>query len=158
MAEVLFYHLTRRPLEAAAPEILEKVLARNWRAVVRLGDPARLAALDARLWTFREDAFLPHGAAPDPHAHRQPIWLTCGPENPNGARFLMLAAGAGAAPEELARFDRAAWLFDGADAEALAGARTAWRGVVAAGLKAVYWAEAEQGWVKKAEAGEGANR
>ena len=32
MTEVAFYHLTRKPLERALPELLEKVLERGMRA------------------------------------------------------------------------------------------------------------------------------
>lgn len=151
MAEAWFYHLTERTLEATAPELLERCLARGWRAVVRLGDPARLESLDRRLWTYREEGFLPHGSPADGRAERQPIWLTTGTETPNGAAFLMLAAGAEARPEEMARFERTALVFDGADPAALAGAREAWRAATAAGLKAVYWAEEGGRWVKKRE-------
>ena len=63
MAEVLFYHLTAAPLEATLPDLLEKSLARGWRVLLRAGSEAGLGFLDDRLWTFRDDAFLPHGRA-----------------------------------------------------------------------------------------------
>jgi DNA polymerase IIIc chi subunit len=107
--------------------------------------------LDARLWTWRDDAFLPHGTAAMGHAARQPIWLTCGDENPNGAQLLMLVAGARAVPAEAAAFERVCLLFEAADAEALAAARDDWRAVTAAGLPARYWAqEAGAGWRRRA--------
>ena len=41
MAEVLFYHLETRPLEAVMPLLLEKTLERGWRAVVEVGSRER---------------------------------------------------------------------------------------------------------------------
>ncbi len=82
MAEVLFYQLTATPLEASLPELLERSLARGWRVVLRCGSEAGLAALDAMLWTYRDDAFLPHGTAATGHAALQPVYLTLGDENP----------------------------------------------------------------------------
>ena len=76
MAEVWFYHLEQTSLEQALPELLEKVLARGWKGQVRLRDAARVEALDQHLWTWRDDSFLPHGPAGEPHAARQPILLT----------------------------------------------------------------------------------
>ena len=38
--------------------MLEKVLERNWRAVVQAGSQERLEALDLALWTYRDDSFL----------------------------------------------------------------------------------------------------
>jgi hypothetical protein len=44
--EVWFYHLERTSLDQALPELLEKTLARGWRALVRGGSPERLEHLD----------------------------------------------------------------------------------------------------------------
>jgi DNA polymerase-3 subunit chi len=153
MAEALFYHLTERPLEAAAPEILEKCLERGWRVTLRAGAAARLAALDRHLWTYRDDAFLPHGTSADGHAERQPIYLTAGREAPNDPQVLMLVEGAEASPEEMARFERTVLIFDGGDQAALDRAREAWRAATGAGLRAVYWAQEGGRWVKKREQG-----
>ncbi|WP_340108761.1 DNA polymerase III subunit chi [Pikeienuella sp. HZG-20] len=152
MAEVLFYHLTRRTLESVVPGLLEKCLERNWKVLLRAGSPERAAALNRHLWTYQEDGFLPHGGPDDGEAARQPIYLTAGPEAPNAPDVVMLVDGAAADPAELAGYVRALLLFDGHDEEALGAARNAWRAVTAAGMKAVYWAETDAGgWTKKAE-------
>ncbi len=151
--EIWFYHLTRQRPEGLLAELLEKTLARGWRAVVRLGDEATVTRFNVGLWTYREDSFLPHGSAADGEAARQPIWLTAGEEIPNTAQLLCLLAGGGcdlAAPP--AGVERICLLFEEADAAALEEARSQWRAAKAAGLKAVYWAEsAEGGWTRKAE-------
>ena len=152
MAEVRFYHLTERPLESVLPVMLEKSLERGWRVAVRGGDPARIEALSAHLWTYREESFLPHGTPEDGNAARQPVWLSCEPAIPNAANTLFLIDGAKAAPEELAEIETTAILFDGLDEAAVAGARAQWKAVTGAGLKAVYWAQGDQGaWVKRHE-------
>ena len=63
MADVLFYHLERQPLERVLPVLLEKTLERGWRAAVQTASQAYAEALDGHLWTYREDSFLPHGLA-----------------------------------------------------------------------------------------------
>ena len=151
MTEVLFYHLTERGLEDAAPEVLEKCLARGWRAVVRAGSAARVGSLDARLWTCDAEGFLPHGTAADGNAERQPVYLTAGAEVPNDPDVLVLVDGAGATASEMARFARVALMFDGHDPEAVEGARAHWRAAVAAGFAAVYWAQEGGRWVKRRE-------
>jgi DNA polymerase III subunit chi len=148
--DVLFYHLTATPLERSLPDLLERALARGWRVVVRCGTDAGLAAVDAMLWTYRDDAFLAHGTAAVGHGARQPVWLTLGRDNPNGATVLMLVEGARADPDELAGFERACILFDGHDPRALEAARADWRAVTAAGLPAKYWAQEGGRWVPKA--------
>ena len=98
MTEVLFYHLQRQPLERVLPALLEKSLERGWRVVVQAASEERVEALDAHLWTFRDDSFLPHGTWREAQAREQPILLTVNDDNPNGAARAFSArrrAGAG---------------------------------------------------------------
>ena len=60
MTEVLFYHLQNMSLESVLPPLLEKSLERSWRVVVQSTSQERADALDAHLWTYRDDLFLPH--------------------------------------------------------------------------------------------------
>jgi DNA polymerase-3 subunit chi len=146
--EVWFYHLERTPLDQALPELLEKTLARGWRALVRAVDPDRVEQLDGRLWSWREDSFLPHGVADEPDAVRQPVLLTTGFENPNGAQALFLIDGAEAG--SLDGFARCVLMFDGRDDAAVAEARRRWKTFKGQGLPVSYWRQGERGWEKQA--------
>jgi DNA polymerase-3 subunit chi len=106
VTEVGFYHLTRMSLEEALPRLLEKVVAQGKRAVLRCADEERLEALNRALWTYTNDSFLPHGSRADGHADEQPIYLTTGDENPNGAAVLVLVD---AAPPTTWARSSAAW-------------------------------------------------
>lgn len=148
-AEVLFYHLERTPLERVLPELLEKTLERGWRAVVQGGSQERLGALDASLWTYREDSFLPHGTAEDGATEQQPIYLTTDSDVPNGASVKFCVDGA--QPTEFDGFERIVFLFDGHDDGAVEKAREQWAKIKDAGLQATYWQQDDQGkWQKKA--------
>ena len=147
--EVNFYHLTRSSLEDALPRLLLKTLQAGQRAVVMLGSPERVEALNTHLWTFDQDSFLPHGSARDGEADRQPVWLTHLDENPNSAAFLFVADRARS--ERVADFNRCFELFDGRDEEAVADSRHRWRAYKAAGHALAYWQQtATGGWEKKA--------
>ena len=149
--EVWFYHLERSGPEEVLPPLLDRTLARGWRALVRSADAARLAALDAKLWTLRPDVVVPHGLATEPHAERQPVLLTTSADggSPNGAQALFLLDGAEAG--DLAGFARVLDLFDGRDEAALKAARERWRGHKAAGAALSYWTQTEAGrWEKRA--------
>ena len=148
-AEVFFYHLEHRSLESVLPELLERTLQRGWRAVVQAGSPERVEALNTQLWTYADDSFLPHGTARDGASDRQPIYLTQGDDNPNGAQVRFLADGVDV--PDLAGYARAVFLFDGRSEEALQRARQQWKAVKAAGLTATYWQQSDAGkWEKKA--------
>ena len=149
MTEVRFYHLQRRTLEQALPKILEKVLERNWRAVVLAGSPERVDALNQHLWTFDPASFLPHGSARDGFADRQPVWLTAEDENPNGATVLVQVDGVTSG--NLAAYDLVCDLFDGNDEEAVMAARDRWKACKAAGHGLTYWQQNDRGgWDKRA--------
>ncbi|MFD3265833.1 DNA polymerase III subunit chi [Phenylobacterium ferrooxidans] len=146
--EVWFYHLERTSLDQALPELLEKTLARGWKAIVRATGPQRVEHLDGWLWAYRDESFLPHAPADEPGAARQPILLTTSDENLNAADALFLVDGA--EPGELGDYTRCVVLFDGGDEEALATARRQWKSVKAKGLPASYWKQQARGWEKQA--------
>jgi DNA polymerase-3 subunit chi len=144
--EVWFYHLERTSLDQALPELLEKTLARGWKAIVRAREAQRIEHLDGWLWTYRDESFLPHAPAAEPGAARQPILLTTDFENPNQADALFLVDGA--EPGELAGYTRCLVLFDGADDAQVAVARNQWRAIKGGGLPVSYWKQQGRGWEK----------
>jgi hypothetical protein len=70
VTEVLFYHLERGTLEDVLPGLVERTLARNWRALIKCESADRAAALDTLLWTYDDQSFLPHAQAGDGLARR----------------------------------------------------------------------------------------
>lgn len=149
MTEVLFYHLERRPLEQVLPQLLEKTLERGWRAVVQTGSEERAKSLSQSLWTYRDEAFLPHGSAQDGDEELQPIFLTAEENNPNGAQIRFFVDGGVA--EDISAYERAVYMFDGNDREAVAAARERWKIVKGQGHDVTYWQQSPEGrWEKKA--------
>jgi DNA polymerase-3 subunit chi len=150
MTEILFYHLQRQPIEKVLPALLEKSLARGWRVVVQASSDERVDALDAHLWTYRDDAFLPHGTDREGEAAAQPVLLTTAEDNPNGAKVRFLIDGA-PLPDEADAYDRIVLLFDGDDPDAVAAARERWTSAKAKGFAVTYWQTDEDGrWQQKA--------
>jgi DNA polymerase-3 subunit chi len=151
MTEVLFYHLENQPLERVIPVLLEKTLERGWKAVVETGSRERAEALDAALWTYRDESFLPHGVASGQGTDAlQPVLITADNDNGNGAnvRFFVDRA----VPRDTAGYDRIVYLFSGHDPDAVAEARVAWKALsTAPGNAVTYWQQDGSGrWVKKA--------
>ena len=148
MAEVWFYHLERSSLDQELPRLLEKALERGWKAVVRAREPTRLAQLDERLWTYRDDSFLAHGLDQEPNAARQPILLTTTTESANAADALFVVDGAELG--ETGGYQRCMVIFDGADEAQLAVAREQFRAAKASGAEVSYWQQTARGWEKQA--------
>ena len=149
MAEVLFYHLTESTLDDALPGLLERSLGRGWRAVVQSGTEERRDALDAHLWSFRDDSFLAHGTDREPHAAEQPVLLTVSVDNANGAQIRFLVDGA--EPPDISGYERAVFLFDGHDAMQVDAAREHWKTMKAGGNTVTYWQQTpDKRWERKA--------
>jgi DNA polymerase-3 subunit chi len=146
MTEMLFYHLQRQPIERVLPTLLEKSLERGWRVVVQAASDERIEALDAQLWTYRDESFLPHGTAREAEAREQPILLTVGADNPNGAAVRFLIDGA-PVPADAETYQRIVLMFDGDDPDAVTAARERWGEAKAKGFAVTYWqADAEGRW------------
>ena len=149
MTEILFYHLSEKRLEDVLPGLLEKCLERNWSVVVQAVSDERMKALDAHLWSWRDEGFLPHGSTRDGTQALQPIWLTCERDNPNEAsvRFMI----EGAEPPDLSPYQRGIYIFDGHNENDIARARQRWKIEKDAGHAVTYWQQNPRGgWDKKA--------
>jgi DNA polymerase-3 subunit chi len=149
MTEILFYHLQRHPLERVLPALVEKSLERGWRVVVQSTSEERADALDAHLWTYRDDSFLPHATWRVGDAPEQPIVLIAEEGNPNRANVRFLVDNA-ALPIDSESYQRLVLVFNGDDGEALAAARSAWTDCKARGFEVTYWQADERGrWQRR---------
>ena len=150
MTEALFYHLERRALEDVLPGLVERSLARGWRALVRAHSAERSDALDTRLWTYDDQSFLPHAQTGDGDSTQQPVLISVEDANLNRAEIVFYVGGARPGDwAELKDLVRVVLLFDGRDGEALAGARAAWKDAKAAGHDVTYWKESPSGKFEK---------
>jgi DNA polymerase-3 subunit chi len=149
MTEVLFYHLQNMLLENVLPPLLEKSLERGWRVVVQATSEERADALDAHLWTWRDDSFLPHATWRAGDAQDQPVLLAIEDGNPNKANVRFLIDNA-ALPEDCGAYERLVVVFNGDDGEALACARAAWTDCKSRGFEVTYWQADERGrWQRR---------
>lgn len=131
--------------------LLDKSLQAGWRVVVRAKTDQQVAHFDQALWKGPADSFRPHGAAGSDHDTDQPILLTTGQEAVNTPDCLMVVGGADVDPTETDQYERVWVLLDGNDADALAHARTQWKQIKDAQVKAQYWSEDAGRWEMKAE-------
>ena len=142
--QVDFYHLSASPIERVLPQIAERVLAGGGRLLVVAEDGGLLAMLDAALWTYQPEAFLPHGRD---DAARQPVLLASALTPANGARNVALIDGVWR--DEALTFERAFHFFDDSS---IAAARIAWKALGERdGIARNFWKQNEDGkWAKAA--------
>jgi DNA polymerase-3 subunit chi len=146
--EILFYCLERRSLEEILPGLLERAAERGWRAIIRVDSSDRMNGLDLHLWTYSEQSFLAHGTPQTGHGSRQPVYLTTGDENPNGATVLFLAGGEVPSQwdaDRFAKFKRIVVMFDGRNPDVAEAALTSWQSAQRAGHVAAFWRQGPSG-------------
>lgn len=148
MTDIAFYHLERSPLEAALPKLLAKTLEAGARALVLARSEERVELLADILWTYDQNAWLPHGTAKDGFPDQQPIWISTSEDNINDASFLFLTDGA--TTITVPDYARCFELFDGTDPDAVGEARTRWKSYKEEGHSLAYWQQTPTGgWTKK---------
>jgi len=148
MTSVQFYHLTATPLERALPKLLEKAIASGFRAVLTAHDEQRLEQLNQLLWSYDPGSFMPHGTREDNQASAQPVYLSVGTDNPNGAKLLVVTDGK--IPENALEYERIIDIFDGGDEAAVVAARTRWARYKEQFFSISYMRQTETGgWDKK---------
>lgn len=149
MAEIRFYHLEHRRLDDVLPRMAALALERGWRAIIRAASEERVEQLAGLLWTYDDESFLPHGSKADGSGELQPLWLTAGADNPNGADTVFFVDGTRPAAIEDLRL--VIVIFDGNDEAAVAAAREDWKTLRAAGHAMSYWQQDEGGkWQDRA--------
>ena len=147
-AEYWFYHLEASTLEGVLPGLLEKTLEKGWRALVKMPED-KLAELDGFLWTFRDDAFLPHGRDDEPQAELQPILLSAATESAKGFDAVFLLGGASV--KDMDGVSRAMVMINGRSQEDVLRERGRWKSLKDSGETLSYYQQDERGrWEKKA--------
>lgn len=150
MSRVDFYHLQKQSLEEVLPKLLEKAYASGNKIKVKIGTESRVDFLNSLLWTYNDESFLPHGSKKDGAAELQPIWLSAGDDNPNGATMLFLTDDAMPVEGDTENYARIFNIFDGNNPEALQNARNLWKNLRSSGAKLHYWQQDNDGrWAEK---------
>ena len=147
MTDIRFYHMERQPLEEVLPALLQKALENGHRVLVKTQTEQEAERLAEHLWTFRPDAFLPHGTKKDGRESAQPVFLTAGNDNPNGADVLIVTGGTESG--DIAPYKLYCEVFDGRDEKQLTTARARWKSYKDSGHALTYWQQGEKSWEKK---------
>lgn len=150
MSRFDFYHLQNQTLEDVLPKLIEKAYETGKKIKVKIGTEERVEFINTLLWTYNDEAFIPHGSKKDGSAAEQPVWLTNEDNNPNDATMLFLVDGAVASLEEAKNYERIFNIFDGNVQTALEQARSFWKELKTAEQELYYWQQSSSGsWQQK---------
>lgn len=150
MSRIDFYHLQKQTLDQVLPKLVEKAYETGSKIKIKVGNEARVEFINALLWTYNDESFIPHGSKKDGFAKEQPIWLSSEDDNPNQAEMLFLVDGASFDLAQAEQFSRIFNIFDGNDDTALQQARALWKDISATDIEKNYFQQDDTGrWNKK---------
>mgnify|MGYP000314676678 CR=1 FL=1 len=149
MTNISFYLVadatTPAGVDGVLPALLQKILSAGHRVVVRCQDADRVARLNEFLWTYQPESFIPHGAENDGFKEDQPVFLTDGDDNPNGADILIRLSGSECTT--FSSYARVLDLFEGSDPQKQA-ARKRWTELKEKGYPLEHYKCVEGKWTK----------
>ena len=149
MTEVRFYHLTKKTLDQALPDLLERVLSLGKKAVIKVSDENTIETMSKHLWVCRRNGFYPHGIEGDGHPEYDPLWLTAKEENPIKADTLILTQGS--TSDNMNDYSIICEMLNGHNDNEVKSARERWKIYKDQGMELTYWQQSENGnWEKKA--------
>ena len=149
--DVMYENQKLREENTTLKELLEKAYETGKKVKIKVGNEERVEFINTFLWTFNDQSFIPHGSRKDGFGEMQPIWLSAGDDNPNGATMLFLVDGAKIDLDSLKQYERVFNIFDGNSETAVNAARTFWKELKGAGEEIYYWQQEDNGrWKQKA--------
>lgn len=148
MTDIWFYHLEKVRLETVLPELLTKVLQRDWRAYVHCAQHDMLDALSQGLWGYSDTSFLAHSIEGEAFDKDQPIILGTCANAPNEPQVYLSVSPIDM--PDIKAYSRVIILFEGDDETHLDWARAQWKRLKSDKFEMSYWQFGSQGrWEKK---------
>ena len=152
MTDIIFYEFMNTEAKQALPAIVQKCLGQQWKVVIQCESEEIRDDLNSLLWIFEKESFLPHGTKADGYSDKQPVYLTCINENPNGAKakiaFGIVDIGE---IDSISDFDRYMIFIESSDKETLKAGSEYFQKLIKSGFQPKYQQQnSNGGWSEKA--------
>lgn len=149
MTEIGFYLLDKPSesgLDATLPKVVQTVIKRGLKIVLRCENQERLEKLDQLFWSYEPTSFLAHVKEGEEGADKANLYLTTSEENPLDADVLITLSGL--ENNDFSQFSRVLDMFEHTDAQKDA-ARKRWKEFKDKGYPLKYFAFESNKWVQK---------
>ncbi len=149
MTEIGFYLLDKPSesgLDATLPKVVETVIKRGHKIVLRCADTERLEKLDQLFWSYESTSFLAHVKEGEEGADKASLYLTTTEENPLHADVLITLSGK--ENGDFSNFARVLDMFEHTEKQK-EDARVRWKSFKDKGYPLKYFAFESGKWVQK---------
>lgn len=149
MTEIRFYHLMKQTPLQALVSLVDRALQKGEPILVHAKDKTEMDAINAHLWTYQPESFLPHEIEESANAASQLVLIATSNDNKNNATMLFQIHDGPLEPS--APITLCCKIFDGANDIQVSAARTEWKRLKDVGHALTYWQQTDSGkWEQKA--------
>lgn len=112
MTQIIFYNTAPLQVENTLFNLIEKSIENGYKSLLLFNDKDKCSAIDEKLWTYKQNSFLPHLSEDEKISDEIdiPIYLSTKNENPYKAELLFSIDGF--LPDNINNFERVIIIVD----------------------------------------------
>ena len=147
LEKAYFYNSSHRNVVADVSWLIEKLFKEKNRILVCCKDQETVEVIDAFLWTYKEDEFIPHSIATKEKNSGYPILITTDIHGDYDHNVLLALSGVLIEEKDWRKFSKAYYFFDDQENKEKENAREMWKSFLALNIVCKYWVNKANRWV-----------
>ena len=147
LEKAYFYNSSHRNVVADISFLIEKLFKEKNRILVCCKDQETVEVIDAFLWTYKEDEFIPHSIATKEKNSIYPILITTDIHEDYDHNVLLASSGVLIKETDWRKFAKAYYFFDDQENKEKENAREMWKSFSARDIVCKYWVNKANKWV-----------
>ena len=148
LEKAYFYNSLHRNVVADISLLIEKLFKEKSSILVRCNDQESVDVIDAFLWAYKEDEFIPHSiVTKEKKASIYPILITTDINEDYDHDVLLALSGVLIKEKEWRNFSKAYYFFDDQENKEKENAREMWKSFSALNIACKYWVNKANKWV-----------
>ena len=147
LEKAYFYNSSHRNVVADTSWLIEKLFKEKNRILVFCKDLETVEVIDAFLWAYKEDGYVPHSIATKEKSSVCPILITSDIHKEYDHNVLLALSGVLIEEKDWRKFSRAYYFFDDQENKEKANAREMWKSFSSLNIVCKYWINKANKWV-----------
>ena len=147
LEKAYFYNSTQRNVVADIAWLIEKLFKEKNRILVFCKDKETVEVIDAFLWAYKEDGFIPHSPVTQQNSSAYPILITTDIHEDYEHDVLLALSGVLIKEKDWKKFSKAYYFFDDQEKKEKENAREMWKSFSALNIACKYWVNKANKWV-----------
>ena len=147
LEKAYFYNSSHRNVVADISWLIEKLFKEKNRILVCCEDQEAIEVIDAFLWAYKEEEFIPHSIATKEKNSIYPILITTDIHEDYDHNVLLALSGVLIKEKDWQKFEKAYYFFDDQENKEKENAREMWKNFSALNIECKYWVNKANKWV-----------